>query len=62
MDTNNLNNTTNTYDQHQSYCMNRLPCGYCRVLEKPCPMLQGTIYPYGGPVVTYATNTTDQNK
>lgn len=64
MDTNNNLNVTNTYDPSFGYCMNRLPCGYCRVLEKPCPMVQGTInpYPYDGPTVTYTTNTTDKNE
>lgn len=61
MDTNTFK-TTNTYDSSFGYCMNRLPCGYCRVLEKPCPMIQGTINPYSGPVITYTTNTTDKNE
>ena len=21
-----------------NYCFNRLPCGYCRLLDRPCPM------------------------
>lgn len=28
-----------------TYCIQRLPCGYCRMLEKPCPMLPSTIEP-----------------
>jgi hypothetical protein len=24
---------------YSEYCFNRLPCGYCRLLYQPCPMI-----------------------
>lgn len=25
-----------------TYCLHRLPCGYCRIMQGPCPMYSGT--------------------
>lgn len=25
------------------YCFNRLPCGYCRLLDRPCPMMGNSV-------------------
>lgn len=33
------NNTTiNTHDIWTTFCQHKLPCGYCSLMEKPCPM------------------------
>lgn len=33
-------NTANTYSySYNNYCKHRLPCGYCKLLEKTCPMM-----------------------
>lgn len=37
-----------------SYCSNRLPCGYCMLLSKPCPMQSYVINPCN-PFITYTT-------
>lgn len=40
MDENNFNKPydTSTTSIRTNYCSYRLPCGYCKILEKPCPM------------------------
>lgn len=37
-----INSSTGTGSTTTSYCANRLPCGYCMVLGRACPM-QNTI-------------------
>lgn len=43
MNENNFNkpydtSTTGTFTNFTNYCLHRLPCGYCTILEKRCPM------------------------
>ena len=46
MNENNFNKTyndsttssTTNINYNNNYCCYRLPCGYCRILEKACPM------------------------
>ena len=47
-----MDTSSNAFNYNQNYCFNRLPCGYCKILEKPCPMQYN-------PTITYtnATNT-----
>lgn len=36
--------SSSTYQFNPStYCFNRLPCGYCMRLERPCPMQGNTV-------------------
>ena len=55
----NENNFNKSYDTSSTsvssisgtnYCSYRLPCGYCKILEKPCPMSYTTTI---NPVYTY---------
>ena len=52
MNENNFNksyNTSTTSDTSISgtnYCSYRLPCGYCKILEKSCPMSYTYTYTY----------------
>lgn len=52
-----MNDTVNTTTtgtpgySYSNYCFNRLPCGYCTRLDRPCPM-QGN---------TFVTPTWDPN-
>lgn len=34
--------TTGTGYSYTNYCFNRLPCGYCRILNSPCPVPTNT--------------------
>lgn len=38
---------TNT-NYNAQYCINRLPCGYCTLLSRACPMFPTTISPTWG--------------
>lgn len=46
--------------QYYQYCEHRLPCGYCRYLDKACPLLNNTIYPPYSPIV-YTNNSGGTN-
>ena len=35
--------TTTSYTYSSCSCVHRLPCGYCPLLSKPCPMQTVTI-------------------
>lgn len=45
MDTSNSANsvcgTTSTYTDFSKYCPNRLPCGYCTIMSRVCPLWCG---------------------
>lgn len=48
-----MENTTGTATSttaFNNYCGHRLPCGYCRIMQSPCPML------YGCPTTTLTWN------
>ena len=38
--------STSSYTWSGNYCWHRLPCGYCKMLDRPCPM-QGYQYTPG---------------
>lgn len=41
-----MDTTTKTnINYNAQYCINRLPCGYCTLLSRACPMLPTTILP-----------------
>ena len=45
---------------NQAYCINRLPCGYCTLLNRPCPMMFGQQYePTWKPEITCSTEVKD---
>lgn len=31
--------TPYNWNYNENYCLQRLPCGYCKALDRPCPML-----------------------
>lgn len=39
----NTTNTTGTNYTYMNYCFNRLPCGFCTRLNRPCPMVTNTV-------------------
>lgn len=63
MDENNFNkfyktNDTSTVSNlnfNNSYCIHRLPCGYCKILEKSCPMYFNNIPMYNPCEITCET-------
>lgn len=36
-----MTNATN-WNYDSNYCLNRLPCGYCKELNRACPMIGST--------------------
>ncbi len=38
-----------------AYCLNRLPCGYCTMLNRPCPMMGTQMEPTWKPEITCIT-------
>lgn len=37
-----MNTTKTDTNYNAQYCINRLPCGYCTLLSRACPMLPTT--------------------
>ena len=40
-----MNTTGTNINYNANYCVNRLPCGYCILLNRPCPMFPVTVAP-----------------
>ncbi len=36
---------TTSPNNYAQYCLNRLPCGYCTLLSRPCPMFPAIVSP-----------------
>ena len=47
--------TTPSINFNQTYCLHRLPCGYCTMLNRPCPMMGTQIEPTWRPEITCET-------
>lgn len=43
---------TNANWDDNNYCMHRLPCGYCKELNRACPMIGSTTISSVGTVIT----------
>ena len=48
-----------SYTYHSCYCIHRLPCGYCQLLSRVCPMQGVTINPYWNEVTCNGNGTGD---
>lgn len=58
MNENNFNkpydtSTTGGSTNFGNYCLYRLPCGYCKILEKPCPVSYTNDFIYNDKFVTH---------
>lgn len=40
-----IGTTGTNINYNANYCLNRLPCGYCTLLNRPCPMFPTTVAP-----------------
>ena len=49
-----ITKTTTDFNSN-NYCIHRLPCGYCKILEKSCPMYFSNIPMYNPYIVTCET-------
>ena len=38
--------STTNINYNNNYCYYRLPCGYCKILEKACPMYHSNTFIY----------------
>ena len=36
--------STSSYTAYTNYCFHRLPCGYCMMMDRPCPMVGNVTY------------------
>lgn len=47
-----MTSTATNANWDDNYCMHRLPCGYCKELNRACPMIGSTTIGSVGTVVT----------
>ena len=40
-----MDTTKTNINYNANYCGNRLPCGFCTLLNRPCPMFPVTVAP-----------------
>ena len=54
-----ITTTPNNVNYNAQYCLHRLPCGYCTMLNRLCPMMGTQYEPVWKPEITCQTGGVD---
>lgn len=56
---NDIKTVPNNPNYSAAYCLSRLPCGYCTMLNRPCPMIGMQAEPTWKTVITCTAGRAD---